>query len=138
MALLLSGSITKTVGWVFNTGPSCDSNWARPLGGCVFHSSGADGTVEKDIVLATAQRLQKVLVARGYTVHMTRDSDDFIELRQRVRIARSWRADLMISIHADFNHDPEVSGLSIDHHAVGQGLGRRSGGAGEKRKTILR
>jgi N-acetylmuramoyl-L-alanine amidase len=82
-------------------------------GGLDPGTSGADGTLEKDVVLAAAQRLQKVLTARGYTVRMTRDSDNFIELRQRVRIARSWHADLMISVHADFSHDPSTSGLSI-------------------------
>jgi N-acetylmuramoyl-L-alanine amidase len=30
-----------------------------------------------------------------------------------VRIARAWRADLMISIHADSHRDPDVGGLSI-------------------------
>ncbi|HEY0281309.1 MAG TPA: N-acetylmuramoyl-L-alanine amidase, partial [Rhizomicrobium sp.] len=51
--------------------------------------------------------------AHGYTVYMTRDSDVFIPLRQRVKMARSWRADLFISIHADSIHDPSVDGLSI-------------------------
>jgi N-acetylmuramoyl-L-alanine amidase len=44
---------------------------------------------------------------------MTRDSDVFIPLRQRVNMTRSWRADLFISIHADSIHDPSVEGLSI-------------------------
>ncbi len=76
-------------------------------------TTGVDGSSEKDLVLAVGLRLERVLLARGYTVHMTRDSDVAVELRQRVRIARSWRADLMISIHADSNPDPSVSGLSI-------------------------
>jgi N-acetylmuramoyl-L-alanine amidase len=46
-------------------------------------------------------------------VHMTRVSDVFIPLRQRVNMARSWHADLFISIHADSIHDPDVDGLSI-------------------------
>jgi len=44
---------------------------------------------------------------------MTRDSDVPIELGQRARIARSWRADLMISIHANWNDNPDIKGLSI-------------------------
>jgi N-acetylmuramoyl-L-alanine amidase len=44
---------------------------------------------------------------------MTRDSDVAVDLYQRSRIARSWRADLLISVHADSNRDPNVSGLSI-------------------------
>jgi N-acetylmuramoyl-L-alanine amidase len=72
-----------------------------------------DGTLEKDIVLAAAQRLRSTLEKRGYTVHMTRDSDVFIQLDQRVRIARSWHADLFVSIHANWIHDPDIAGLSI-------------------------
>ena len=74
---------------------------------------GADGVYEKDIVLATALRLRSTLLTRGYTVHMTRDSDVAVELKQRTRIGRAFKADLFISIHADSNPDPSVSGLSI-------------------------
>lgn len=74
---------------------------------------GDDGANEKDLVLAVSLQLQRVLLARGYTVHMTRDSDVAVELGQRARIARSWRADLMISIHANWNTNPDLRGLSI-------------------------
>ena len=68
---------------------------------------------EKDLVLSVSLQLQRVLLARGYTVHMTRDSDVAVELGQRTRIARSWHADLMISIHANSHPDPAITGLSI-------------------------
>ena len=68
---------------------------------------------EKDLVLAVSLQLQRVLLARGYTVHMTRDSDVAVELGQRTRIARSWHADLMISIHANSHPNPSITGLSI-------------------------
>ena len=51
--------------------------------------------------------------APNYVVHLTRDSDVYIPLRERVNIGRSWRADLFISLHADSNPDPSVNGLSI-------------------------
>ena len=38
---------------------------------------------------------------------MTRDSDIFIPLRQRVAIGRADKADLFISLHADSNPDAE-------------------------------
>lgn len=74
----------------------------------------ADGQAEKDLVLAVSLQLERVLLARGYTVHMTRDSDVAVELPERRAIAQSWHADLLISIHA--NSQPTstaVSGLSI-------------------------
>jgi len=82
-------------------------------GGLDPGTHGGDGANEKDLVLAVSLQLQRVLLARGYSVHMTRDSDIPVELGQRARIARSWRADLMISIHANWNTNPDIKGLSI-------------------------
>ena len=82
-------------------------------GGIDSGTNGVNGLVEKDLVLAEASRLAKVLKAEGYAVHMTRDSDVFIPLPERVAIARKLRADLMISLHADSNPDRDVNGLSI-------------------------
>ena len=82
-------------------------------GGLDSGTVGVDGTQEKDVVLAEGLRVRKALQARGYTVHMTRDTDVFIPLRERVNIARSWHADLFISVHADSNPDPNVEGLSV-------------------------
>ena len=82
-------------------------------GGIDSGTNGVNGLMEKDLVLAEGLRLAKVLKARGYIVHMTRDSDVFIPLPERVAIARKLKADLMISLHADSNPDPAVNGLSI-------------------------
>jgi N-acetylmuramoyl-L-alanine amidase len=82
-------------------------------GGIDGGTSGVNGLMEKDLVLDEALRLGRELVKRGYTVHLTRDTDIFIPLTERTRIARSWRADLFISLHADSNPNPDISGLSI-------------------------
>jgi N-acetylmuramoyl-L-alanine amidase len=83
-------------------------------GGIDTGTSGVNGLQEKDLVLDAALRLGRELVKRrNYTVHLTRDTDVFIPLKERVAIARSWHADLFISLHADSNPDPGVSGLSI-------------------------
>jgi len=83
-------------------------------GGIDSGTSGANGLMEKDLVLDEAQRLARELAQRtNYVVHLTRDSDVYIPLKERVNIGRSWRADLFISLHADSNPDAGVSGLSI-------------------------
>ena len=56
---------------------------------------------EKVVVLQIAQELKKVLKSRGYKIYMTRDSDKFIRLRNRTRLANRKKADLFISIHAN-------------------------------------
>jgi N-acetylmuramoyl-L-alanine amidase len=83
-------------------------------GGIDSGTSGVNGLMEKDLVLDEALRLGRELVRRAnYTVHLTRDSDVYIPLTERTRIARSWHADLFISLHADSNPDASVSGSSI-------------------------
>ena len=70
--------------------------------------------MEKDLVLDEALRLGRTLAQRpNYLVHLTRDTDVYIPLKERVNIGRSWRADLFISLHANSNPDPNVNGLSI-------------------------
>jgi N-acetylmuramoyl-L-alanine amidase len=60
------------------------------------------GELEKDLTLAFATVLRGKLEATGkYRVMMTRTDDTFIELSERVQIARQQRAQLLLSIHCD-------------------------------------
>lgn len=70
-------------------------------------------THEKNITLSMGKELKKQLEAKGFQVYMTRSTDIFIPLRQRVRIARNYHADLFISIHADSTYNRNAQGLSI-------------------------
>ncbi|MHB9138473.1 MAG: N-acetylmuramoyl-L-alanine amidase family protein [Victivallaceae bacterium] len=66
---------------------------------------------EKDIVLRVAGMLSNVLRKKGFTVAMTRTSDQFIELPQRSKLCRDLGADLFISIHCNSAANPEVNGI---------------------------
>lgn len=75
---------------------------------------GKRGTAEKSVTLAFSRKLRDELVKSGrYEVHMTRDSDRFIRLRDRVRIARNKNADLFISVHADSLQRGQARGATI-------------------------
>jgi N-acetylmuramoyl-L-alanine amidase len=77
---------------------------------------GAHGgkTWEKDVNLAAAKALRAALEKTGrYKVIMTRDTDSFVDLPARVRIARSADADLFISLHSDSGGDGKTRGASI-------------------------
>ncbi|MBY6264627.1 N-acetylmuramoyl-L-alanine amidase [Azospirillum sp. 412522] len=75
---------------------------------------GVGGIYEKDITLATAREVKRQLEATGrYRVKLTRDSDVFIRLRDRVAIGREAGADLFISLHADSISSADMRGLSI-------------------------
>jgi len=81
------------------------------------HDVGAQSLVrnEKDINLAAALDLKARLERTGrYRVVMTRDTDIFIPLEERVRIARRAKADLFISLHSDSaGADPTPHGASV-------------------------
>jgi N-acetylmuramoyl-L-alanine amidase len=69
---------------------------------------------EKDINLNAAKALRDRLEKSGrYKVIMTRDTDSFVDLPARVRIARGADADLFISLHSDSGGDGSTRGASI-------------------------
>lgn len=70
-------------------------------GGCEFGAIGGCGDKEKDINLSIAKELQKELECRGAKVIMTRENDEDVSLRDRVKIAKEKNATLLISIHAN-------------------------------------
>ena len=74
---------------------------------------GASGAFEKDVTLAAALSLRTALEARGFTVVLTRDGDEFLELSERVGRARAAQADLFISLHADSSPNKSTQGASI-------------------------
>ena len=75
---------------------------------------GKRGTREKDITLAVAKKM-KALINRssGYRAVLTRETDRYLVLRNRVKKARDLQADLFISIHADSFRSPNVKGASV-------------------------
>lgn len=75
---------------------------------------GYSGVYEKNITLAMGRELKALLDKKGkYKVYLTRNSDKFIPLRERVRIARRYKADLFMSIHADSALNRSAKGLSV-------------------------
>ena len=81
-------------------------------GGHDTGSVGARGLREKDVVLDIAKRLGTLLETRlGADVIQTRDSDEFVELEERTRIANARGADLMISIHCNSAPTSSVRGI---------------------------
>jgi len=79
-----------------------------------FDRGGISGqrVSEKMMNLDVAQRLKAILIAYGYRVVMTRDSDVFIPLGTRVAIANSYRDAIFVCIH--FNAAPRGSANGIE------------------------
>lgn len=75
---------------------------------------GEGGTLEKNVTLAIARRVQARLNTLD-NIHatLTRDSDYFIPLAERVNKARRLNADLFVSIHADASISADARGSSV-------------------------
>ncbi|WP_258083991.1 N-acetylmuramoyl-L-alanine amidase [Thermococcus thermotolerans] len=75
----------------------------------------ANGVQEKDINLAIALKVAKLLGEDGARVVLTRDGDYYVSLSSRVSIANSAGCDIFISIHA--NSGPtSASGFEVYHY----------------------
>ncbi len=89
--------------------PERTSDREKPLividpghGGANTGAPGVEhGFFEKRFTLALARGLKKRLEQNGYRVEMTRESDVYVTLRDRVKQANELRADLFISLHAN-------------------------------------
>jgi N-acetylmuramoyl-L-alanine amidase len=65
---------------------------------------------EKDFVLDLALRIGHRLEASGVTVGFTRMDDGFLTLTERTATATVWRADALVSLHANFAENSQASG----------------------------
>ncbi len=77
-------------------------------------ASSRGGLQEKDVTLGIALALRDELMAsQRYDVALTRSTDVFIELEDRVTKARNLGADLFIALHADAGPKAETRGASV-------------------------
>lgn len=88
---------------------------------------GTAGTLEKDINLAIAQKLQARLAADGFTVVMTRESDAGLysetatnkkreDMAARVRMISEAQPELTVSIHQNSFPDASCKGAQVFYY----------------------
>ena len=83
-------------------------------GGVDPGSIGKAGTREKNVTLAIARRLKERIDREpGMRAVLTRDSDHFVEHRERIARARRQQADMFVSVHADSYRNRSVVGSSV-------------------------
>lgn len=71
---------------------------------------------EKHLALDTAYRLESKLKALGYATVMTRRSDYFISLPQRVSTANRYKNSIFVSLHYNYTWKQDVSGLETFYY----------------------
>jgi N-acetylmuramoyl-L-alanine amidase len=75
---------------------------------------GPKGTMEKNVVLAISKELAALINKEvGMKAVLTRSTDRYVGLRERLAIARKHNADLFISIHADAFKHASAHGASV-------------------------
>ena len=106
-----------------------------------------EGVHEKQVTLALAGKVAAALEARGIEVHLTRDGDRTMTLRERVAEANRRAADLFVSIHA--NASPSrvqrgyetfvltPAGVDVDGRALRGGTGTPRAGIDEATALVL-
>jgi N-acetylmuramoyl-L-alanine amidase len=84
-------------------------------GGVDSGARGLHGIQEKSLVFEFCAELKRQLdETKRYAIVVTRDGDQYVDLDDRVAIARKANASLFISIHADtLNEDTNVSGSTV-------------------------
>jgi len=77
-------------------------------------ATGTRGTKEKDITLAAALELAKVLRERGdFDVVLTRSDDTFVPLSDRSKKANDLDADLFVSLHCNSANNHKEHGFEV-------------------------
>jgi N-acetylmuramoyl-L-alanine amidase len=77
-------------------------------------ATGPRGTHEKDVVLPIARLLaERINGEPGMRAVLTRNRDEFLVLRDRIKRARVAKADMFISVHADSIANHDVTGASV-------------------------
>lgn len=83
-------------------------------GGEDFGAPGVEGLLEKDVALALAFELERMLKQKlKAAVRLTRRSDVFVPLAARTQLANDFDADLFISLHANSSPGGKASGFEI-------------------------
>lgn len=110
-----------------------------------------NGLRESDVNLDIAYRLKEVLIANGYTVHMTRECDEYKTNNDRYTFANEMNGSMLISIHLNASNDHNINytkgfygkkGKDLDftnemHQALYPTLGIADGGVGQFASGVL-
>jgi len=79
-------------------------------GGDDVGAQSANGVMEKEVTMAVARRLARILESRGRAVRLTRDGDQGRALTDRTALANRLDATVFISLHANASTVASVAG----------------------------
>lgn len=68
---------------------------------------------EKDLNLAVAKELYKLLKKGNFEVKITRENDTFIPLSDRSKVSNNFKADLFVSVHTNSSKNRNANGFEV-------------------------
>ncbi len=74
---------------------------------------------ESELNLDIANRVERILLKKGFDVSKSRNADENVRLGTRARLANEWGADYFVSIHANALDIESVSGLEAFYYKMG-------------------
>ena len=88
-------------------------------GGDNLGALGTAGIREKALTLEASKNIAIWLRSQcDVEVLLTRERDVAVELRQRPRLANDWKADALVSVHANAHEQAEASGMEVFYLAA--------------------
>jgi N-acetylmuramoyl-L-alanine amidase len=97
-------------------------------------TGGAVGEfMEKQFTLLLARELERQLSAAGFTIILTRDKDEYVELEERPALANRRQADLFISLH--FNVAPQGDAKGVEVYCLTPARASSTNGRGKPANT---
>lgn len=104
LTAILSSSFTNSVKRtiVIDVGHGGDDNGAV-----------ADGITEKEITLAVAQKIKELNIGSDIEIVLTRDSDSFNSLQERIDFINSLNPDFVISLHVNWAGNTNLNGTEF-------------------------
>ena len=109
--------VENTLAPIIQPGPGLRGRGARIIvidpghGGRDSGAVSATAIQEKAVALDIANRMRRQLVAQGHTVYLTRHADQYLDLEERARRAKTWNADVFVSVHANSSTNTDATGI---------------------------
>jgi len=100
---------------------------SKIAGSSANNARGPGGLLEKDVALQIGVETAEILTRRGFQVHVTRNSDKNLSLKERAKVALDRQATAFVSIHLNGNADPRVQGTEAWVHRTASGDSRLLG-----------
>ena len=87
-----------------------------PGHGGVDYGAIRDGINEKDINLDISKRVEAILASKGYTVEMTRHTDETVSLQDRTILCEKVSPNIFVSIHVNSSAKTEPTGIETHYY----------------------